>query len=357
LFDLLILFLPTNSIEFFVVNISGILLRLTLIYKIFGYVYASNFTECPKPEILKPCKCVVNSIFCEGDDPINLKTIFHQISSTLESGKKHFESFFLTNKAVAELEESVFEDILFDAIHIEETQNLSSIHTKAFTQTQSYIQEIRIYNTSLKNSPPDHDIFAAISSMENLEELTIGYSLIDEIPENAFQPINGTKNKLTQIFLMNNKISKIGNNAFGNLTYLNEIDLENNKLDHIPEKAFNFSDSSANSTLLLYLIKCSLNDSSFEKGAFNNFDRPTMLYLNYFDQSNNITFLDQHIFEPFFSANNNNGIELNTIDCKDCRSFWLIKLQKFPSQLSQIKCSDGKQISDKSNFPKCAELV
>jgi hypothetical protein len=145
-----------------------------LIYKIFGYVYASNFTECPKPEILKPCKCVVNSIFCEGDDPINLKTIFHQISSTLESGKKHFESFFLTNKAVAELEESVFEDILFDAIHIEETQNLSLIHTKAFTQTESYIQEIRIYNTSLKNSPPDHNIFAAISSMENLEELTIG---------------------------------------------------------------------------------------------------------------------------------------------------------------------------------------
>ncbi len=328
-----------------------------MIYKIFGYVFASNITECPKPEILKPCICAANAIFCEGDDPINLKTIFHQISSNLENGKKHFQAFYLTNKAVAELEESVFEDILFDSIHLDEAHNLSLIHTKAFARTESYIQDIRIYNTSLKNSPPNHDIFAAISSMENLKELTIGHSLIDEIPENAFQPINGTKEKLTRIFLMGNKISKIGNNAFANLNYLEEVDFEYNKLDHISEKAFNFIDSSANSTLNLYLIRCSLNGSSFEKGAFNNFNRPTVLHFNYFDQSNNITFLDQRIFEPFFSANNKNGIQLNTIDCKDCRSFWLIKLQKFPSQSFQVKCSDGKQISDKSNFSKCAEFV
>jgi Leucine-rich repeat (LRR) protein len=339
------------------VDISGILLRLTLIYKIFGYVFGSNFTECPSAEILKPCKCVVNSIFCEGDDSINLKTIFHGISSKLQNNNKHFESFYLTNKAVTELEESVFEDILFDSIHVEEAHKLSLIHTKAFTGTESYIQDIRIYNTSLKNSPPNHNIFAAISSMQNLEELTIGYSLIDEIPENAFQPINGTKEKLTRVFLMSNKISKIGNNAFANLTNLTEIDFEYNKLDHISEKAFNLLDSSANTTLNLYLIRCSLNGSSFEKGAFDHFNRPTVLHFNYYDTSNNITFLDQHIFEPFFTANNNNAIELNTIDCKDCRSFWLIKLQKFSSQLSQIKCSDGKQISDKSNFPKCAELV
>ncbi len=354
MFDLLILFLPTNSIEFFVVDISDILLRLTLIFKIFGYVFASNFTECPEPEILKPCKCSTYAIFCQGDDPINLKAIFHQISSKLENGKKHFAEFYLTNKAVGELEESVFEDILFDSIHLEEAHNLSLIHTKAFTGTESYIQEIRIDNTSLKNSPPNHDIFKAISSMENLEELTIAHSLIDEIPENAFQPINGTKEKLAKIFLMGNKISKIGKNAFGNLTNLQELDFEYNKLDHIPENAFNFYDSSANSTLNLYLIRCSLNGSSFEKGAFNNINRPTVLHFNYYDQSNNITFLDQNIFEPFFSANNMNAIEISTIDCKDCRSFWLIKSQKFSPQ---IKCSDGKQISDKSNFAKCSGFV
>ncbi len=44
-------------------------------------------------------------------------------------------------------------------------------------------------------------------------------------------------------------------------------------------------------------------------------------------RSNSIKFLDEFIFETFFSLNSNNTIDLggNLLVCGDCRHFWLIR--------------------------------
>jgi hypothetical protein len=182
--------------------------------------------------------------------------------------------------------------------------------------------------------------------MDNIKMLQIFHCLIEEIPENAF---NGTQNNLTAINLYDNKITKIGNNAFKELNSLSYLDLKENRLDHISENAFSFSKSN-DELFRLFLHKNSLNSTSFEKGSFNNLNRPTILFLSDWDKLNNITYLDQHIFEEFINKNKQNKIDLTTIDCNDCRSFWL---KKYDKQISDLHCSNDKAFTDDKNFPNC----
>jgi Leucine-rich repeat (LRR) protein len=310
--------------------------------------------DCPKPETLKPCFCDSSVIYCGGNETLNLKVIFHRISSELAEGKKHFKHFYLTNTSMNELVENTFEDITFEHIRIVNVSNLSLIHTFAFSSLNHSLNRIEISNTSLINSPPNYDIFTAMSSMVGLEVLEISHSLIEEIPDNAFRPINGQQKNLTVINLYNNKINRIGDNAFQNLNSLSKLYIEHNKINHISDKALIFGETSEN-TFILYLFGCLLNSSSFAIGAFNNLNRPTWLYLSYREDINNITYLDQHIFETFLYNNKNNQIILNELDCNDCRSFWLFKNAKFSPQIERLECKNGTNFSESSNFSKCKE--
>jgi Leucine-rich repeat (LRR) protein len=302
---------------------------------------------------LNPCTCDENNnIHCGGSNSIELKTIFHQMSTKLENGKKHFNGFSLNNTLIKELTENTFEDITFDEVWIYNMTNLSLIHTNAFEGMSSSLKEFSVSNTSLKNSPPNYDIFSAISSMVNITYAQISNSLIEEIPENAFKPLNGTQKNLSILNLNDNKITKIGNNAFEYLDSLTQLELDGNKLNHISENAFNFSKSS-DKLLQLFLDRNSLNSSSFEKGAFDKFNRPTYIIFSFGHNLNNITYLDQHIFEEFMNNNNHSKIDSITIDCKDCRSFWLFQNEKYSKQLSFLKCSNSKAFSDENNFPEC----
>jgi hypothetical protein len=210
----------------------------------------------------------------------------------------------------------------------------------------------------LINSPPNHDIFAAISSLHKIERVFITSNLIEEIPDNAFRPINGLQTNFYDLALYNNKIKRIGNNALINLHNLNNLQINDNKVDHISENGLFFNNTDEDE-FELFLFDLLLNSSSFESGAFDNLHRPTIIRFNYGanDKSNNITYLDQHIFENFLNKDSRNEIELNTIDCKDCRSYWLVKNPSYKSQISQLKCSTGNLISDKNNFGDCAHFV
>jgi hypothetical protein len=287
-----------------------------------------------------------------------LKTIFHDLSSKLKNDQKHFKYFYLTNEAITELPEKVFEDITFERIEIKNAKKLSLIHTKAFDGTFPNLTDLHVIGTSLKNSPPDHDIFAAISSLLNIERVFITSNLIEEIPDNAFRPINGLQTNFYDLALYDNKINKIGNNAFTNLQYLSNLQIDANKVNHISKNAFFFNNTDQG-FFLLFLFEQLLNSSSFESGAFDNLHRPTIIYFNYGydDKSNNITYLDQNIFETFLNKDSKNGIALNTIECKDCRSYWLVKNPIYKSQISSLKCSTGQPISDKNTFSDCAHFV
>jgi hypothetical protein len=187
--------------------------------------------------------------------------------------------------------------------------------------------------------------------MPNIESIYLSNSMIEEIPDNAFRPPNGTQNKLAQISFLGNRITKVGSNAFSQLKSLEFLQLGSNPISHITENAFNFLNTSE-IRLNLDVHASFLNSSSFDEGAFSHLNRPTILYFG--ESGPNITYLDQHIFEQFLNNNDKNGIKLYSIDCNDCRSFWLFSNQKYSKRSSnELFCSNRKEFTDKSNFQEC----
>ncbi len=161
--------------------------------------------------------------------------------------------------------------------------------------------------------------------MVAIEQISIAFCEINEIPKNAFRPLNGQQNNLTLLFFDENKINHISNNSFN---FLKKSD----------------------KPLIISLRSNSLNSSSFELSAFNNMNRRTTIDLLY----NKISYLDQTVFQLFFNDNNNNIININSLDCEDCRSFWLFKNTTYSQSLG-ISCSDGKMFLNNNNFKKCTK--
>jgi hypothetical protein len=233
---------------------------------------------------------------------------------------------------------------------------------------------------SLVNDPPDYDLFKMMSLMVNVQKIaTFGlfrYEIckknkcevhtggnVTVIPEYAFKPLNGEQNNLTQLILRNSyeegTIKTISNYSFYHLNNLKSIDLGSSKIDHIPAHAFDFKKSS-DATLDLNLSNNHLNGSSFERDAFLNAKRPMHINL----RRNSIKFLDEVIFEPFFSLNSNNTIdlELNFLTCGDCRNFWLIRDNyKFKNRIiGNIECMKNgfldKSFWDEKDYVQCKSI-
>jgi Leucine-rich repeat (LRR) protein len=329
-------------------------LSFTLYYTIIGFVYG----KCPAADLIKPCTCDTDYIFCGGNIPIDLKNLFHNLSTTLGKDKKNFKAFFLNNTTIEELPENTFGDIIFDSINNWNAPNLSLIHTNAFNELD---YELNINNTTLKNSPPNHDLFHAISSLININVVYLINNMIEEIPDYAFKPINGPQNNLSSLYISDNNIKRIGNFAFEDLNHLNILSICSNQIVNITKNLFSFENSS-DSSLTLDFRDLPLNGESFESEAFNNLKRPTTIDMSLTGENVNrtekVTYLDQHIFEEFFSKDHRNEVTLNTIDCKDCRSYWLVKNDKYESRAASMRCSDGT-ILDKffKVFPNCEHFV
>jgi len=118
------MFLFIISIKLNFIHISVYLL---LISPIIAHIYG----KYPKPDLLKPCTCD-RDISCGRNITIDLRNIFHYLSTTLNKDKKHFKAFSLNNTAIKELSENTFGDIIFDSLFIWNAPNLSLIHTKFF---------------------------------------------------------------------------------------------------------------------------------------------------------------------------------------------------------------------------------
>jgi hypothetical protein len=292
-----------------------------------------------------------------------VKNIFHNLSTTLNQDMKHFKAFCLNNTAIKELPENTFGDIIFDSIIIWNAPNLSLIHTNAFngTDLKGLNNSFNINNTTLKNSLPTHDIFHAISSLVNIKYVYLVNNMIEEIPDYAFRPINGPQNNLSSLYISDNNIKRIGNFAFQDLNHLIILSIESNKTINITKNIFSFQKPS-NISLTLDIRDLPLNSNSFESGAFSNLKRPATIDMRPTGKNENrtekVTYLDQHVFEEFFTNDNRNRVIHYTIDCKDCRSYWLIKNDKYKSQTMSMSCSDGK-ILDKffKVFPNCVNFV
>jgi hypothetical protein len=209
--------------------------------------------------------------------------------------------------------------------------------------------------TPLTDQPPTHDLFLMISSMINLEALWLSHTMVSAIPSHAFRSVNGIQEKLTNLSFDKNIITKVGSSAFSELPNLKSLYFNWNPFETIQSNAFEFRKDS-NETLTISFHYTKLDGAGFETGTFNDLKRPTVLLFGLMD---NLKYLEKKVFQPFFETNIHNKIAFESsehIDCDDCRSYWLQKEQKYIDRTDLKKCSNGKNFTDNTNFPRCTEF-
>ncbi len=316
--------------------------------------------ECPKPEYLLPCYCDSyeknDTISCGGNENFDLKFFFEKLSQQLKREEKIFYKFYLNNTSITDLKENTFSDITFEEIFIQNALKLSSIHLNAFNSTNSITKRVYITYTPISYSL-NQDIFHVLSLMENIEDIRLLSTNLTEIPSNAFKPVNGFQDKLKIVSFWNSSIHKLGDNAFSNLNSVTDLILSQNSINFIPANAFRFENQSKDS-LTVDLNNNPLNGSSFELNSFLNIKRPTNLLLFSDPSVGNLTYLDERIFLPFLSLNENKiNLKNQNIDCNDCRSYWLNKNHQFIERIVNLKCNNGKSFMDENNFSNCSAVM
>jgi Leucine-rich repeat (LRR) protein len=305
-------------------------------------------------KLIQPCFCRDDTISCGGTDQIDLKAIFQNISKNIKSANdKHFYTFYLNNTKITELVQDVFADISFQVIDIE-TDNLSRIHSKAFTASNLHTVYFKIIDRSFGSDTKDHNIFEALSQMINLETVYLSGTKIRDIPAKAFHSGDGTKvmpNKLKELYIVGG-INSIGDYAFSQLNNLLVIDLAPNGISHISEHAFDFVGKS-DKLLYIKLYNNPLNTSSFDLGAFSRAQRPLRIDLR---SNRKLTYLDEKVFAPLLSKTQTIlEIEYIPFVC-DCKMQWvIIEKAHIEDKVRFGKCSDGTPLFDLklSHFENC----
>lgn len=167
--------------------------------------------------------------------------------------------------------------------------------------------------------------------------------------------MNGYHNNLKTVWLCCGKLTKIGSFAFQDMNSLTYLTFGRNLINFVQSNAFNFIKES-NESIHIWLDNNRLNGSSFEIEAFQHIKRPAILDFYNDSPAEVLKYLDEKVFSPFFDSNIQNKIEMrnNLLDCNDCRSYWLKKNYKYAERILNLKCSNGNDFSDNSNFLKCS---
>lgn len=299
---------------------------------------------------LNPCRCEYKNsteetnIYCDGENEYDLKAKFSYLSETLPDDQKDLNGFYLWNGGIKELPENVFHDITFREIIFSGANNLTHIHSQAFTATSLTVTTFMNHmDNRLVNKMPEYNFYSAISSLVNLQMLILNLDSrnVHEMPWFSFRPLNGIASNLASIYFYGYDKIILGNYAFYEFPNLNMIYLREHQIDYVPIHAFEFRQSSQ-TPLTIQLAKNNLNGSSFEVNSLLNTKRPVYLELSL---NFKLSYLDEAVFLPFFKAHKRNQISLfgSLLDC-DCRNLWLIEqnsLYQLENRINGAQCKDG----------------
>ncbi len=216
-------------------------------------------------------------ILCSSNTSNIVKDLI-SIRNSLDEDQRHFIQFTLKSN-IEELPENMFIDFTFKKICINSALNLRKIHKNSFNSTTEMTdtyEHLGYLPTKLVNSPPDYDLYAALSSLVNVKYININleWNASHEIPDYAFRVINGKQNRLKSIIFKGQfNISRIGNYAFYPIANLSQILMSSIPIGFINAHAFDFEDS-FNNNLTINLFNTSLTENSFEAAIFTNSKRP-----------------------------------------------------------------------------------
>ena len=299
--------------------------------------------ECPPKQLVYPCECSNDLIFCGHFQTQYLNNIFHTISKYLDKDNKSYLILDLNNISITSLDDNVFSGLQFKRIFLRNLRQLSRISVNAFNGTQNYTEELTVEgDNGLINDQNFKQFSSAINNLVNLETLYLDSYHLKAYPFGALQNQNLLDIDLNFNRVRNGTLKTLENFGFYYQNKLESLDITNQVLNFIPKNAFTFEKDSDH-LLHVYLDNNQLNSSSFESGLFNNTNRVLEVYL----RNNKIDYLDEKIFAPLLMANTENKIDVSDNPLVlDCRMSWMANNSDI-NLLHQIlggETVDGKHI-------------
>ena len=266
-----------------------------------------------------------------------MTNIFKSASKNLkDASEKHFTKViaqFPRNQTNV-LNENQFTDLTFDVMSM---FYINRIHNKAFGKTAQTLTSFWCMGCSIENSPPNHDLWKAISQLTKVTSVTLNVN-VAEIPENMIIPPNGTESQTQLLWFYNfhqNMTLKAG--AFQNLNKIHSIYLWAN-LNKIEKSAFRLNQKSDKRLDIYFNSDGYFTADAFENGTFDGVQRPVSVSFGIFG---GLDYLPEGSFKAFFDQNKQNKVLLyGGINCEECRNYWLIKDGR-KERISHPNCSSN----------------
>ena len=256
--------------------------------------------------------------------------------------EKHFGEVKLLSTNTSEeriLGDDIFGDITFGHFTGEE---IDKIGINTFNKTINKITAFRCTFMKEQNS----EIFKILNQMTQLIILDINLN-VPEIPKDAFAPSPSGVSSLyfMAIALDNEMVVRSG--AFRDLNQISVITFYETSIKLIENRAFKLDARSTFPKVNIEFDRCNLTGETFQRGAFDAVLKP--IQITFYDSE--INYLNK---EAFKSVLENGKSEINfgsdktirTLDCGDCRNYWLIKENK-QKQVQHAYCKgENKTLFD-----------
>ena len=151
-------------------------------------------------------------------------------------------------------------------------------------------------------------------------------------------------------------LTRLGNNVFSGFKNLELIEIHMTSIDYISENAFEFYQDS-NQRLTLYLWRNSFfRNNEFAENSLTKFRRPTTIRIQPDSINGFHMIIQEKAFLPFLKSDDRNKIELQlSLDCDDCRNYWIKRNPNLIEQIINLSCENSKW-NDPVNFSKCKTI-
>ena len=292
-----------------------------------------------------------------------MTNVFKSASKNLkDASEKHFNNlmaYFPINQTNI-LNENQFADLTFEmgVLHV------NRIHNKAFGKTAETLIDFSCVACSIEHSPPNHDLWKTISQLTKANSLTLNVN-VTEIPENMITPPNGTESQMQKLWFYHSyQKMTVKAGAFQNLNQIQRINLWE-KFNKIEKGAFRFNKKSDTRLIIAFNSKTNFTADVFKNGTFNGIQRPVTVFFELKDTF--LNYLPEGSFKAILDQNKENKVRVyddiyqTTINCEDCRNYWLIRDDR-REQITAPTCSSNffKHLFDNDVAAKlkakCAKL-
>lgn len=312
-----------------------------VVFLAWAYVAGLAAAHCPNAASLTPCTCDHYGINCmRAQSTAQLRTVFRSGNATT---REHNE-LWIQKTPITSFPRDVLGNFKFEEVHVELNANMSSFTLDALMNFDRLLTVLSVFGNALRTFE-----FNKLQRFPFLVTLNIGKNQLSRIPANAFR-----NPRLEKLALMENPITSIGPGAFLALSSLKELHLGGTRLLTLGPRSLSIQ--RGHPELRIHLQNGRI--TAIHHSAFD-FSAPLVLNLSH----NNLTTLEQNVFEPLIGRMYNNAqrlnilplvsVEGNPLTCHGCSYEWLIQY-RFSRQMQAIlhrfQCPDGSGLSSISDL-------